>query len=120
MTIITPQSVCCEKHENGNYPSLANQSLPNEELLYELADFFKVFGDSTRIKILYALSKAPLCVCEIAELISMSQSAVSHQLRVLKRARLVRCKREGKQMIYALADSHITTIVQQGLTHITE
>lgn len=95
-------------------------NMPKEELLYDLADFFKVFGDTTRIKILYALFSSKMCVCDIASLINMTQSAVSHQLRVLKQARLVRCKRAGRIVYYFLNDQHIKQIIDQGLVHITE
>ena len=95
-------------------------AMPDEESLYDLAELFKVFGDSTRIRILYALFESELCVCDIAEILSMTQSAISHQLRVLKQARLVRNRREGKQIYYFLADDHVRTIIGQGMDHITE
>ena len=94
--------------------------MPDEESLYDLAELFKVFSDSTRIRILYALFESELCVCDIAEVLSMTQSAISHQLRVLKQARLVRNRREGKQIYYSLADDHVRTIIGQGMDHITE
>ena len=94
--------------------------MPEEEKLYELADFFKVFGDSTRIKILYTLFKENMCVCDIAELLSMTQSAISHQLRVLKQAKLVKSRRDGKQVIYSLDDQHISAIISLGMEHIEE
>ena len=94
--------------------------MPDEESLYDLAELFKVFGDSTRIRILYALFEAEMCVCDIAELLNMTQSAISHQLRVLKQARLVRSRREGKQIYYFLADDHVRTIIGQGMDHIAE
>ena len=107
----------CEDHENcvGAVPEL-----PDEELLYELADLFKSFGDTTRIKILYALMGRDMCVCDIATLVGTSQSAVSHQLRTLKQARLVRFRREGKSALYSLADDHVYTMLSQGMTHICE
>ena len=95
-------------------------SLPDITALYELSELFKVFGDSTRIRILWALTEAELCVCDIAALLGASQSAVSHQLRVLKQARLVKNRREGKIVYYSLDDEHIRLILDQGLTHITE
>ena len=95
-------------------------TLPDDEILYDLAELFKVFSDSTRIRILYALFESELCVCDIAEVLSMTQSAISHQLRVLKQARLVRNRREGKQIYYSLADDHVRTIIGQGMDHITE
>lgn len=94
--------------------------MPSEEHLYDLAELFKVFGDTTRIRILYALFEAELCVYDIADLLGMSQSAISHQLRVLKQARLVRSRREGKQQYYSLADDHVRTIIGQGMDHIEE
>ena len=94
--------------------------LLDEECLYDLAELFKVFGDTTRIRILYALFESRMCVCDIAELLNMTQSAISHQLRVLKQARLVRNRREGKQIYYYLADDHVRTILGQGMEHIDE
>ena len=94
--------------------------MPEEEQLLDLAEFFKIFGDSTRIKILYVLSQSEMCVCDIANLLQMGQSAISHQLRVLKQMRLVKFRREGKTVFYSLADSHIETILAQGMEHIEE
>jgi len=94
--------------------------MPDEENLYDLAELFKVFGDTTRIRILYVLFEAEMCVCDIAEILNMTQSAISHQLRVLKQARLVRNRREGKQIYYFLADDHVRTIIGQGMDHVTE
>lgn len=94
--------------------------MPDEELLYDLADLFKVFGDTTRIKILYALMEQDLCVADLAEIIGASQSAVSHQLRTLKQARLVKFQRDGKNVIYSLSDDHVYTVLAQGMTHICE
>lgn len=95
-------------------------SLPEEELLYDLADLFKVFSDTTRIKILYALMSDELSVNEIADALGASQSAVSHQLRILKQAHLVKFRRDGRNIHYSLADDHVLTILDQGLTHICE
>ena len=86
----------------------------------EIADFYKVFGDATRIRILCALLQAEVCVCDLAELLGMSQSAISHQLRVLKQMKLVKNRREGKTVFYSLADGHIQTIISQGMEHISE
>ena len=94
--------------------------MPEDELLYDLADLFKVFADTTRIKILYALMGQDRCVVDIADIINATQSAVSHQLRILKQARLVRFQREGKNVVYSLADDHVYTMLAQGLTHICE
>lgn len=95
-------------------------SIPEEEILYDLAELFKVFGDSTRIKILCALFQSEMCVCDIAALLGMTQSAVSHQLRVLKQARLVKFRKDGKVVYYSLDDEHVKSIFDQGLIHIGE
>ena len=94
--------------------------MPDEQQLLDLSEFFKVFGDSTRIKILYVLSQSEMCVCDIATLLQMGPSAISHQLRVLKQMRLVTFRRDGKTVFYKLADSHIQTILAQGMEHISE
>ena len=96
------------------------EEMPEEEILYDLAELFKVFGDSTRIKILYVLFQSEMCVCDIAQLLNMSQSAISHQLRVLKQAQLVKYRREGETVFYSVADAHVNTILNQGLEHIEE
>ena len=96
------------------------KKLPKEELLYELAEFFKIFGDSSRIRILSLLQQEKLCVGEISELLNLSPSAVSHQLRILRQARLVRYKKIGKEVFYKLDDDHIEKIFEQGLEHIQE
>lgn len=96
------------------------KKMPKEETLYDLAELFKVFGDTTRVKIISALFEAELCVCDIAELLGMSQSAISHQLRVLRQARLVKHRKEGKVVFYSLDDDHIKSIFNQGLEHILE
>ncbi len=95
-------------------------AMPDEELLYDLADLFKVFADTTRIKILYALMDGPRRVTDIADAVNASQTAVSHQLRALKQARLVKFQRDGKNVIYSLSDDHVFTMLAQGLTHICE
>lgn len=94
--------------------------LPEEELIKELADFYKVFGDATRVKILCVLLESEMCVCDLAELLEMTQSAISHQLRVLKQIKLVKNRREGKTVYYSLADGHIQNIISQGMEHIQE
>ncbi|MBQ9806431.1 MAG: helix-turn-helix transcriptional regulator [Clostridia bacterium] len=98
----------------------AEELLPNTEELFALADFYKIFGDSTRIRILYALFDTELCVCDIAEVLGMTVSAISHQLRILKQARLVKFRREGKTVYYSLADAHIHSILDAGTEHIRE
>ncbi len=97
-----------------------DEKMPPEEELQDLAEFFKVFGDATRLKILYVLLCSPMCVYDIAAVLGMSQSAISHQLRVLKQLDLVKHRREGKTIFYSLADAHIVTILSQGLDHIEE
>ncbi len=94
--------------------------MPKEETLYDLAEFFKVFGDSTRIRILWALAESEMCVCDIANLLNMTQSAISHQLRVLKQAALVKYRRDGKIVYYSLDDDHVKQIIDQGMAHINE
>ena len=96
------------------------EKMPAEELLNELADFYKVFGDATRIKILCVLLRSEMCVCDLAEMLGMTQSAISHQLRVLKQMKLVKNRREGKTVYYSLADGHIQNIISQGMKHIME
>ena len=96
------------------------EDLPDEELLYDLADLFKVFADTTRIKILYSLMNGELCVADIASVVGTTQSAVSHQLRLLKQAHLVKFRREGKNVLYSLSDNHVYTMIAQGMTHICE
>lgn len=96
------------------------EKMPAEELLKELADFYKVFGDATRIKILCVLLRSEMCVCDLAEMLGMTQSAISHQLRVLKQMKLVKNRREGKTVYYSLADGHIQNIISQGMEHIME
>ena len=98
----------------------ANEHLPDEDELYDLAELFKVFGDSTRIRILYVLFESEMCVCDLAEALNMTQSAISHQLKILKQAKLVSNRREGKSVFYALADDHVRTIINQGREHIEE
>ncbi|MDR2425795.1 MAG: metalloregulator ArsR/SmtB family transcription factor [Endomicrobium sp.] len=100
--------------------SQVKTKMPKEEKLYDLAEFFKVFGDSTRIKILWALSVAEMCVCDIAVLLNMSKSSISHQLRILKQTRLVKYKRSGKIVFYSLCDNHVERVFKQGFEHINE
>ncbi|MCH5196967.1 MAG: helix-turn-helix transcriptional regulator [Oscillospiraceae bacterium] len=94
--------------------------MPDDDTLIDLAELFKVFGDSTRIKILSALSGGELCVCDLSVAVGMSSSAVSHQLKILKNAELVRFRRDGKVVFYSLADDHVNTILRQGLEHVNE
>ena len=108
------------KHEHTQVLQVARASMPQEKQLLALAELFKACGDGTRIKILYALSASPLCVCAIGELLHMQQSAVSHQLAKLKAARLVVSRRVGRTVYYSLADQHIKTVVATGFAHISE
>ena len=94
--------------------------LPAEDSLYDLAELFKVFGDSTRVKILYVLFESEMCVCDIAQLLGMTQSAVSHQLRILKSSKLVKFRREGKTVFYSLDDEHVRAILSLGMEHLEE
>lgn len=107
-------------HDHSAVVDSVRQELPQEELLCDLADLFKIFGDTTRMRILYSLLESELCVCAIAELLGMNQSAISHQLKVLKNNHLVANRREGKTIYYFLADDHVRTIIGQGFEHLTE
>lgn len=112
---------CCDTfclHEDSL--KIVNEKMPAEEELYDLAELFKVFGDSTRIRILFVLFEADVCVCDIAEALNMTQSAISHQLKILKQSKLVSSRREGKSVFYSLADGHVRTIIAQGREHIEE
>ena len=112
---------CCDFYEfHENVVKAVNDKKAEVDKLYDLAEIFKVFGDSTRIKILYVLFEAEMCVCDIAQLLNMNQSAISHQLRILKQNRLVKSRRDGKAVFYSLADSHVRTIINQGMEHIEE
>ncbi len=107
-------------HDHTHILKKVREEMPGDALLSELSDFFKVFGDTTRIKILFALFESELCVCAIAELVGMEQSAVSHQLKKLKAARLVESRREGRTVIYFLADDHVRGLVSLGFAHLTQ
>lgn len=112
---------CCEEtHVHKNLVELVNRKMPDEDTLYDLAELFKVFGDSTRIRILFVLFESEVCVCDIAESLNMTQSAISHQLKILKQNKLVKARREGKTVFYSLADNHVYKIIEQGLEHIEE
>ena len=112
---------CCEfLHAHEALIAQVTESMPDEMMLYDLAELFKVFGDSTRIKILYVLFESEMCVQDISNVIGMTQSAVSHQLRVLKNSKLVKYRRDGKTIYYSLADGHVRSIMDQGLEHIEE
>jgi len=108
------------KHDHSDNILRVKTEMPTDETLCDLGDLFKVFGDTTRIKILYALLESELCVCAIAELLGMTQSAISHQLKVLKDAKLVANRREGKTIVYFLSDDHVRSMIGQGFEHLTE
>lgn len=108
------------KHDHSQVIQSVTDKLPSDEVLCDLGDLFKLFGDTTRIKILYSLFESELCVCAIAELLKMEQSAISHQLKILKDAKLVGCRRSGRLNMYYLADDHVRTIIGQGFEHLTE
>lgn len=107
-------------HNHEAILSTVKNELPTEELLCDLADLFKLFGDTTRMRILFSLFESEMCVCAIAELLGMTQSAISHQLKVLKESKLVDCRRDGKTIYYYLADNHVRTIIGQGFDHLME
>ena len=111
---------CPPGHNHEEILRRVRQDLPTDELLCDLADLFKLFGDTTRVKILFALTESEMCVCAIADLLGMTQSAISHQLRILKDANLVGNRREGKTIYYFLSDDHVRTIVAQGFEHLIE
>ena len=112
---------CCDlMHAHDEIVERVQKEMPGEDTLYDLTELFRIFGDSTRIRILYVLFEAEMCVCDIAALLGMTQSAISHQLRVLKQMRLVSFRRDGKTVFYKLADAHIQTILAQGMEHISE
>ena len=111
---------CEYLHIHEDAVKRVESSLPPAEQLFDLAELFKIFGDSTRIKILYALFEEEMCVCDIAQILNMTQSAISHQLRILKQARLVKFRKCGKTVFYSLADNHIQKIIGNGMDHINE
>lgn len=120
MQEISEYELCTAAHHHDAAIQLVEGRMPRPEELEEMAELFKVFGDSTRIRILYILSESELCVCDIAALLGLTQPAVSYQLKTLKRSRLVRSRREGKAVFYALADSHVATIIGMAKEHLKE
>ena len=111
----------CDSHEvHKEAVKRAKESLPEEVVGFELSDFFKLLGDATRLRILFAVDSAPMCVCDIADALGMTKSAVSHQLKVLRQSDLVRYRREGKNVIYSLSDDHVKDIIEKALEHINE
>lgn len=115
------ENECCDQHcvHEQKIRDVATHT-PDEELLGEMAELFKVFGDSTRIKILYALFESELCVCDLAQLLGISQPAMSYQLKILRQAKLIRNRKEGKTVYYFLADAHVQTIIGMALEHLEE
>jgi ArsR family transcriptional regulator len=111
---------CDYIHVHNDIIQKVEEQMPAVEKLMDLAEFFKVFGDTTRIRILYVLFQSEMCVCDIANLLNMTQSAISHQLKTLKQMQLVKYRREGKTVFYSLSDGHIKTIINQGMEHICE
>ena len=107
-------------HAHEDTVKAVKQQMPSDVALYDLAELYKIFGDSTRIKILYILLESEMCVCDISTLIGVSQSAVSHQLRQLKQANLIKPRRDGKTVFYSLADDHVATLLKQGMEHVCE
>ena len=118
---INEQIECCDCNEiHEDLLKIVNDTMPEETELYDLAELFKVFGDSTRIRILFVLFEAEVCVCDLAKVLNMTQSAISHQLSILNAYKLVNSRREGKSVFYSLADGHVRTIIAQGREHIEE
>lgn len=115
-----PTEACEFIHVHEELVKAVNDHMPEERVLYDLAELFRVFADSTRIRILYALFESEMCVCDIAQVLGMTVSAISHQLRVLKQARLVKYRREGKTVFYSLSDDHVRLMIDQGLEHVEE
>lgn len=107
-------------HDRGKVLAAVREGMPADEKIVDMADLFKLFGDKTRMKILYSLFESELCVCAISEMLGMTQSAISHQLKVLRDGNLIANRREGKTIYYFLADDHVRTIIGQGYDHITE
>lgn len=115
------ETMCCDAMEvHEELLKIVDETMPEETELYDLAELFKVFGDSTRIRILFVLFEAEVCVCDLVQVLNMTQSAISHQLRILKQNKLVKSRREGKSIFYSLADDHVRTIIDQGREHIEE
>lgn len=111
---------CEETKIHEELLKIVEETMPGEEELFDLAELFKVFGDSTRMRILFVLLQAEVCTCDLAAVLNMTASAISHQLKILKSAKLVKNRRVGKSVFYSLADDHVRTMIQQGLDHIEE
>ena len=117
---MTDNNVCEYEHVHNDIVEQVSCDMPDEDLLVDVAELFKIFGDSTRVRILSALTKAEMCVCDICSVLNMTKSAVSHQLRILRQAKLVRNKRVGKEVYYSLDDEHVYSIINLALDHIKE
>ena len=112
---------CCDFiHAHEEIVEKVRDKIPGEDTLYDLTELFRIFADSTRIRILYVLLESEMCVCDIAQLLGMTQSAISHQLQVLKKSKLVKYRRDGKTVFYSLADDHVRSILDQGMEHVAE
>jgi ArsR family transcriptional regulator, lead/cadmium/zinc/bismuth-responsive transcriptional repressor len=119
--VINSNKHCCDMlYIHPEIVEHVASTMPDEETLFELSELFKTFGDSTRVRILFCLFIDAMCVCDIANLLGMSQSAISHQLALLKRQKLIKAKRDGKAVFYSLADDHVRTIIDQGMEHVNE
>lgn len=112
--------LCDETCVHEDKLKIAREHMPEDEELYDLAEFFKIFADSTRVRMLFVLLETPLCVCDLAEVLNMKQPAVSYQLRILKQARLVKSRREGRTVYYSLSDDHVRGIIEMGRDHLIE
>lgn len=112
--------LCETKQVHDDLLKIVREKMPEEESIFDLAELFKIFGDSTRMKILFVLFEAEVCVCDLAEALNMTQSAISHQLKILKQSKLIKSRRDGKQVFYSLADDHVYTIINQGMEHVHE
>ena len=111
----------CEEHElHSELLGIINEKMPSDEKIFDLAELFKMFGDSTRMKILFVLFESEACTCDLAEVLKMTPSAISHQLKTLQRAKLVKNRRDGRTVYYSLADDHVRTMIEQGIEHIEE
>ena len=112
--------ICEEREIHIERLKIINENMPTEEALFDLSELFKIFGDSTRMRILFVLFESEACTCDLAEVLKMTSSAISHQLKTLQRAKLVKSRRDGRTVYYSLADEHVRTIIKQGLEHIEE
>ena len=111
----------CEVHElHADLLKVINEKMPDDEKIFDLAELFKMFGDSTRMKILFVLFESEACTCDLAEVLKMTPSAISHQLKALQRAKLVKSRRDGRTVYYSLSDDHVRTMIEQGMKHIEE